>query len=241
MRGQSLLEYVGVGSQHVSCNHAERVKRQHAVHVPNDLEGCVEQYGHQRQSDVHDACDFRHDSACHFRDFRYGHHDVRRNRELDDGRTGEGQVEIVSPCAVSPCLSSLVSALSTSHAITLSGLNANTLYTYRILSKDASNNLATSTNQTFTTLASGGSTYSLWNNSAAPTTANSQDARAIEVGVKFKSDIGGAITAIRFYKGSQNTGTHNVSLWDSAGVLLGRALSSGETASGWQTVNFLRQ
>jgi hypothetical protein len=41
-----------------------------------------------------------------------------------------GQVEIVSPCAVAPCLSSLVSALSAPHAITLSGLNANTLYTY---------------------------------------------------------------------------------------------------------------
>ena len=66
-----------------------------------------------------------------------------------------GQVEIVSPCSTSPCLTSLVSALTTSHAITLSGLNANTLYTYRILSKDAANNLGQSSNQTFTTAAAG--------------------------------------------------------------------------------------
>src|SRR5262249_52373751 len=36
----------------------------------------------------------------------------------------DGQVEIVSPCAVSPCLSSLVSALSTSHSIPVSGLTS---------------------------------------------------------------------------------------------------------------------
>ena len=147
-----------------------------------------------------------------------------------------GQIEIVSPCSSSPCLTSLVSALSTSHAITLSSLNSNTLYTVRILSKDSSNNLATSSNQAFTTLPVITTTYSLWTNTTTPATPSAADARAIEVGVKFKSDVDGFITAIRFYKGTQNTGTHTVSLWSAAGVLLGRSVSSGETASGWQQV-----
>ena len=51
-------------------------------------------------------------------------------------------MEIISPCSSSPCLTSLVSALTTSHAITLSGLYPSQLYSYRILSKDSSNNLA---------------------------------------------------------------------------------------------------
>ena len=58
------------------------------------------------------------------------------------------------------------------------------------------------------------------------------------MGVKFKSDVDGSISGIRFYKGSQNTGTHTVSLWRTNGTLLARAVSTGETASGWQQVNF---
>ena len=54
----------------------------------------------------------------------------------------DGRVEIVRPCASAPCQTPLVAAFSTGHAITLSGLTANTLYTYKILTKDALNNLA---------------------------------------------------------------------------------------------------
>jgi len=35
-----------------------------------------------------------------------------------------------------------------------------------------------------------------------------------------------------------NTGTHIGSLWSSTGALLARATFTGETASGWQQVNF---
>src|SRR4030095_13874416 len=48
----------------------------------------------------------------------------------------------------------------------------------------------------------------------------------------------GFITGVRFYKGVNNTGTHVGSLWSSAGALLARATFTGETASGWQQVNF---
>ena len=64
------------------------------------------------------------------------------------------------------------------------------------------------------------------------------DPRAIELGVKFKSDVDGAISGIRFYKGPSNTGTHTVSLWTTTGTLLARSISVSESASGWQQVNF---
>jgi hypothetical protein len=48
---------------------------------------------------------------------------------------------------------SLVSTLVTSHSASLSGLQASTLYHYRVKSKDAAGNLATSADSTFTTAA----------------------------------------------------------------------------------------
>jgi hypothetical protein len=56
--------------------------------------------------------------------------------------------------------------------------------------------------------------------------------------VKFKSDIAGYITGVRFYKSSANTGTHVGSLWSATGTLLARATFTNETASGWQQVTF---
>ena len=62
------------------------------------------------------------------------------------------------------------------------------------------------------------------------------DGQPIETGVKFRSDVDGFVTAIRFYKGAQNTGTHVGHLWSAAGALLAEATFTGETASGWQEV-----
>ena len=152
----------------------------------------------------------------------------------------DGQIEFVSPCPAIGCLTSLVSGLTTSHAITVGSLSANTSYTYRVRSKDAAGNLTVTTNQAFTTAVTGGAIglYSLWNNAVTPANTTELDSRAIELGVKFKSDIAGAIYGIRFYKGPQNTGVHNVSLWTASGTLLARSASTTETATGWQQVSF---
>jgi hypothetical protein len=64
------------------------------------------------------------------------------------------------------------------------------------------------------------------------------DPNAVELGVKFTSDVSGFITGIRFYKGSQNTGTHTGSLWSASGTLLATATFTGESSSGWQQANF---
>ena len=63
-------------------------------------------------------------------------------------------------------------------------------------------------------------------------------ASAVEVGVKFTSDVSGTVTGIRFYKASKNTGTHVGNLWTASGRKLASATFTGETASGWQQVTF---
>src|SRR5262249_18522627 len=81
-------------------------------------------------------------------------------------------------------------------------------------------------------------TYSLWSNNPTPQTADAADGNAVELGVRFTPSISGTITGVRFYKGSLNTGAHVADLWSSTGALLATATFSGETASGWQQVNF---
>jgi len=79
---------------------------------------------------------------------------------------------------------------------------------------------------------------SLWSSSVVPGTVAANDPNAVELGVRFSSDVPGSITGIRFYKGSTNTGTHVGNLWTNTGTLLASATFSNETASGWQQVNF---
>ena len=104
----------------------------------------------------------------------------------------------------------------------------------------AGNALAANAAWSFTTAASGGPSCpcSAWPASATPGTPASTDTGAVEVGVKFRTDVDGFITGVRFYKGSTNTGTHIGNLWTSSGTLLATATFSGETASGWQQVSF---
>jgi hypothetical protein len=83
----------------------------------------------------------------------------------------------------------------------------------------------------------GSGPYSIWSNSTTPGLSADPDTNAVEVGVKFRSDVAGSITALRFYKDATNTGTHVGHLWSSAGQLLATATFTGETASGWQQVS----
>ena len=91
---------------------------------------------------------------------------------------------------------------------------------------------------TLTTVAAALTTSTLWPTSTTPTTADSGDTQAVEVGVKFTSTTSGYITGVSFYKASTNTGTHTGSLWSSTGTLLATGTFAGETASGWQTLTF---
>jgi hypothetical protein len=78
----------------------------------------------------------------------------------------------------------------------------------------------------------------IWPSAAAPAQADTYDTKPVELGVKFTSSVSGYITGIRFYKGSSDTGTHVGNLWSYTGTLLMSATFTGESASGWQQVNF---
>ncbi|HEV3417933.1 MAG TPA: DUF4082 domain-containing protein, partial [Pirellulales bacterium] len=105
----------------------------------------------------------------------------------------------------------------------------------------AGDEMATDLTSTFTTAVSvtrQSAPTSIWSNSATPKWIDNPDANAVELGVKFRSDVDGFITGIRFYKSANNIGAHLGNLWASDGTLLATATFSGETASGWQTVTF---
>ncbi len=78
----------------------------------------------------------------------------------------------------------------------------------------------------------------IWPASAVPTVASVNATGAVNLGVKFKSDLDGFITGVRFYKGAANTGTHVGTLWSDTGEPLASATFTNETASGWQQVTF---
>ena len=64
------------------------------------------------------------------------------------------------------------------------------------------------------------------------------DPDAVELGTAFTPSQNGTVTAVKFYKGAGNTGTHTGSVWDSGGTRLGQVTFTGETATGWQTATF---
>ena len=103
----------------------------------------------------------------------------------------------------------------------------------------AGNALAANFSWSFTTGVASSTSITIWPPTATPTNPSFPDSGAVEVGVKFRSDVNGRITGIRFYKGSENTGQHIGSLWDSTTkALLAQATFASETASGWQQVTF---
>ena len=79
---------------------------------------------------------------------------------------------------------------------------------------------------------------SLWNAATRPRTITDADSSAVELGMRFRSDVAGNVIGVRFYKGPQNIGTHIGHLWTSTGALLGTVTFSSETSSGWQQANF---
>ncbi|HLZ15082.1 MAG TPA: DUF4082 domain-containing protein, partial [Candidatus Saccharimonadales bacterium] len=80
---------------------------------------------------------------------------------------------------------------------------------------------------------------SIWPSNPVPANpSDPSDGNAVELGLKFRSDVSGFITGVRFYKGINNTGAHVGNLWTSSGVLVASAAFTNETATGWQDVSF---
>jgi len=75
---------------------------------------------------------------------------------------------------------------------------------------------------------------SLGSPTAAPPGGPDPDAVGTELGTRFRSDVSGTVSGIRFYKQTGNTGTHLGHLWTTTGTPLATVTFAGETASGWQ-------
>lgn len=96
----------------------------------------------------------------------------------------------------------------------------------------------TSNAATLTVTASALCPCTIWPSTALPAVVDPGPDNPVELGVTFRADSNGYVTGIRFYKSTGNTGTHVGHLWSGTGTLLATATFSGESASGWQQVNF---
>jgi hypothetical protein len=100
----------------------------------------------------------------------------------------------------------------------------------------AGNALAANSSWSFTTLP--WDAVSIWPSTAVPGVPSDPETTSVELGLKFRSDVPGFITGVRFYKGATNTGVHTGSLWSASGELLATATFVNESATGWQQVIF---
>jgi N,N-dimethylformamidase beta subunit-like protein/uncharacterized protein DUF4082/Big-like domain-containing protein len=167
---------------------------------------------------------------------------------LDAASVSGATVELRDPAnAVVPATVSYNATTLTATLDPTSALAAGVTYTARVKGgstgvKDvAGNALASDKTWSFTTAQSPppGTTYSIWSPASVPGNPIENDRAGVELGLKFRSDVDGFISGVRFYKGgAANGGTHVGHLWTSAGTLLGTATFTGETTSGWQQASF---
>ncbi|MCP3423022.1 DUF4082 domain-containing protein [Nocardioides pinisoli] len=76
----------------------------------------------------------------------------------------------------------------------------------------------------------------LYDDDAQPAVLEDSDRSPVTLGTRFSATVDGFATAIRFYKGPNNTGVHTGTLWSTGGTQLATGTFSGETTAGWQTL-----
>jgi hypothetical protein len=122
---------------------------------------------------------------------------------------------------------------------TVTGLTNGTAYTFTV---SATNSVGTgpasAPSNSVTPSAGPTCPCSIWNNATPTGALDAADTSAVNLGVQFTAASDGMISGVRFYKESDNTGSHIGSLWTSTGTLLASGTFTGESASGWQELDF---
>lgn len=121
---------------------------------------------------------------------------------------------------------------ATTTETTITGLTNGTAYTFRVVATNAIGDSPASSPSAAVTPQSTVLDF------ATPPTVDSNDGNAVELGMKFTSDVNSTVTGVRFYKSAANTGTHSGSLWSATGTRLAQVTFTGESASGWQSASF---
>jgi hypothetical protein len=115
----------------------------------------------------------------------------------------------------------------------VTGLTNSTAYTFTVA---AINSAGTGPASTASSAVTPDDT--LFDFTGSPVNIDAGDTSSTELGVKFTASSDGSIAGLRFFKAPANVGTHIGSLWSLSGQLLASATFTGETASGWQYVQF---
>jgi N,N-dimethylformamidase beta subunit-like, C-terminal/Domain of unknown function (DUF4082)/Bacterial Ig-like domain/Fibronectin type III domain/Bacterial Ig domain len=121
-----------------------------------------------------------------------------------------------------------------------SSLSASTTYTATVSGAQNSSGVAMSSpfSWSFTTGAVSQCPCSIWQNGTPSGAVDAADTSSVNLGIQFQASASGHITGVRFYKETDNTGTHIGSLWSATGTLLATGTFTNETASGWQELDF---
>ena len=116
-------------------------------------------------------------------------------------------------------------------------LPGNTRYTASVTATDiAGNAMASPVTWVFTTGADDNCPCTLFTVAEAP--AGADAGVPVELGLRWRSDDGGFVSGVRFYKTLGDPGVHTGTLWSTSGVALATGTFTGETAAGWQTLVF---
>ena len=126
-----------------------------------------------------------------------------------------------------------------------SSLAAGTTYTVTISGAKDSNGQTMMSSYTYTFItskafdAAGKCPCAIWPDVAPSNVTDVTDqSSGIELGVKFTATNNGTISGIRFFKVSDNTGTHTGTLWSSTGSVLATGTFNNEPTQGWAELDF---
>jgi hypothetical protein len=78
----------------------------------------------------------------------------------------------------------------------------------------------------------------VWTSRSAPDNKQHNDPNSVELGMKFRSNVAGFVTGIRFFKGPNNKGPHVGSLWSVDGRKLASLTFDKVKEEGWQAAYF---